>query len=93
MKTKLKPFTIQKRSTDHSRYAAFAVHGFWSGDNVNVTQSTNYRDGKWETPDINWSTGGRDLEKEPDDITAVRCFAKAMNAAARVAAKWKKQNP
>jgi len=86
-----KPFRTEKRDNKHSRTVIYAVHGFWSGDSVRVSQHRNYRDGTWESPNINWSTGGRDPDKEPDDATAAECFAKAMTAAAKVARKWGKE--
>jgi len=86
------PFRVEKRKDQYSRAVIYAVHGFWSGDDVRVSQSRDYRDGKWESPQINWSCGGREPSKEPDDIVAVGCFAKAMTSAVKVARKWQKDN-
>lgn len=86
------PFRDEKRKDQYSRAVIYAVYGFWSGDNVRVSQSRDYREGKWEAPQINWSCGGREPAKEPDDIVAVGCFAKAMTAAVKVARKWQKDN-
>lgn len=86
------PFRISKRKDQYSRTVIYAVHGFWSGDNVRVTQSRDHRDGEWESPQINWSCGGRDPGKEPDEIEAAGCFAKAIAAAVKVARKWQKAN-
>jgi len=83
-----KPFSAAKRQDKYTRSVTYAVNGFWSGDNVRVYQSRDYRDGKWSTPEINWSYGGRDKKQEADDVTAVSCFAKAMMAAVKVARKW-----
>jgi len=86
-----KPFRVTKCGDELSRHATYAVHGFWSGDNVRVSQSRDLRDLKWEAPEINWSCGGRDFTKEPDGITAAECFAKAMIAAVKMARRWQKE--
>lgn len=86
------PFRAEKRKDQYSRAVIYAVHGFWSGNSVSVIQSRDYRDGKWESPQINWSCGGRDPGKEPDEILAVKCFAEAITAAVKVARKWQKAN-
>lgn len=90
---KEKPFKCKKQKDNHSRSIVYAVHGFWSGDNVRVTQSKDYRNHQWEVPQINWSCGGRDYEQEPSSTVAVRCFGKAIAAAVRVAFKWEKDMP
>lgn len=84
----MKAFTCQKRADEFSRSITYAVHGFWSGDNVRVTQSRDYRNGEWEEPQINWSCGGRDPKSETDDIVAVECFGKAIADAVKQARKW-----
>lgn len=86
------PFRVKKQKDQYSRSIIYAVHGFWSGDNVRVMQSRAH-DGKWEAPRINWSSGGRAYTEEPDDAVAVGCFAKAMTAAAKTAIKWQKTSP
>jgi len=86
----MKPYIITRHKTKRGRRFIYAVHGFWSGDNVNVSQSVDLKDGKWEAPQINWSCGGRSYTDEPDDSIAVACFANAMADAARVAQRWKK---
>ena len=86
------PFSVERRKDKYSRSVTYAVHGFWSGDNVRVSQSRDYRDGKWEAPQINWSCGGREYNVEPSDSVAVECFGKAMIRAAQVARRWQKDN-
>jgi len=84
-------FTIHKHRDKYSRSVTYAVHGFWSGDNVRVSQSRGFRTAnrlEWEPPQINWSSGGREYTVEPDDSVAVACFGKAMIAASRVAKRW-----
>lgn len=88
----MKAFTTEKRQDDYSRSVTYAVHGFWSGNNVSVSQSRDFRNEEWQAPEINWSCGGRDIKKEPDDIIAVECFGKAIAAAVKVARKWQKSD-
>jgi hypothetical protein len=90
VKTKL--FKRKASGTEYSRYIAYAVHGFWSGDNVHVRQSRDYQNGDWEKPRIGWACGGRDLKTEPDDLVAVAAFAKAVADAVKVATKWSKDD-
>lgn len=82
------PFVRSNESNDYSRSAIYAVHGFWSGDNVRVSQRRHYKTAEWESPQVNWSCGGRESETEPDDIKAAECFALAILDAASVARQW-----
>lgn len=85
-----KPFVRKITKDKFSRRAAYAVHGFWSGDNVHVSQSVRLDDlTKWGEPSVNWSTGGADNEQEPDRIFAAECFAAAIKSAAKLALRWK----
>ena len=83
-----RPFirSITKSKYDH--IAIYAVHGFWSGSNVQVYHSLDIRTGEFGRPTINWSTGGRDNMVEPEDHVAVACLAKAMASASKLAKKW-----
>lgn len=89
---KIKPFVRTITKTPYSRSAVYAVHGFWSGDNVRVMQSKDITSKdfpkSWETPRVNWSCGGEDHDKEPDRAFAAECFAAAMKSAARLARRW-----
>lgn len=88
---KPKPFTriISKDAYRHE--AAYAVHGFWSGDSVRLSRSKNLSDlSAWRDPEINWSTGGADRGQEPDRIVAAECFAAAIKDAVKLAKRWNK---
>ena len=82
------PFVRTESSNNHERRMTYAVHGFWSGDNVSVSLRRHYRTAEWESPKINWSCGGRELKDEPDDIVAVECFGKAILDAVALARQW-----
>lgn len=85
--------TITKSRFD--RTARYAVHGFWSGDNVRVSQSVDIcaEPRGWGAPKINWSCGGEDHAAEPDRNHATDCFAAAMKDATRISSKWTKSPP
>jgi hypothetical protein len=83
------PFTREDKISERDRDAHYAVHGFWSGCNVTVSQRRDYLTNEWEPPHINWSCGGRDFKAEPDCAVAVSCFAGALMDAVAVARKWK----
>lgn len=89
--SKESPFQRVEHKNKHTRFAKYKVHGFWSGNNVTVAQSRAYsRDQKWEAPQINWSSGGRDCVEEPDGIAAASAFQKAVADAVKIARKWNK---
>ena len=91
MKTaKVKPFVRTIKKSGISRDADYAVHGFWSGSNVRVMQTEDYKTRGWGASRINWSSGGEDTAIEPDRAFATECFAAAMKDAARLARRWNK---
>lgn len=86
----LRPFVSVETKDEYSQSVVYAVHGFWSGDNVRISRRRMIPTGDWSDPEVNWSCGGRDMDKEPDGLVASECFAKAIAAAARVGKKWRK---
>ena len=88
---RVNPFKRTIHKSDYERSATYAVHGFWPGDSVRVFQATNISDGNWRLPSINWSTGGRSNDAEPDDTIAAECFSLAIRDAAKIARKWAKE--
>lgn len=59
----------------------YRPHGYWN-DMITVT-AEGPREGWSEKPivDVRWSTGGRDMEQEPDDFIAARAFHRALRDA------------
>lgn len=85
------PFRRKENTSERDRSMVYAVHGFWSGDNVRVSQSRDWKTDQWGLPQIGWSCGGREPAKEPDDLVAAECFAKAIFDAVQVARQWKER--
>lgn len=89
---KIKPFVRTVTKSPYSRQATYAVHGFWSGDNVRVTQSKDITSKKlpkaWKAPRINWSCRGEDRNQEPDRTVAADCFGAAIKNAVALARRW-----
>jgi len=83
-----KPFTRIITKTEYRHEAIYAVHGFWSGDNVRMSKRRDLLTSGWTTPEINWSTGGADKEEEPDRIKAAENFSAAIKDAVKLARKW-----
>lgn len=84
------PFIRTEEVSKYQRRITYAVHGFWGGDNVNVSQHIDWLTTKWAVPTINWSCGGREPKQEPDDIVAAECFGRAIADAVKVARKWRR---
>lgn len=82
------PFVRTDVSDEYNKRTIYAVHGFWSGDNVSVSQRRHYLTAEWESPQVNWSCGGREPKTEPDDIKAAECFGLAILDAVSVARQW-----
>lgn len=82
------PFVRTDECSDYRKRVIYAVHGFWSGDNVSVTQHRHYLTSEWESPQVKWSCGGREPKAEPDDLKAAECFGLAILDAVSVARQW-----
>lgn len=85
MKLTIKGCKVETHITEHQKSARIKPKGFWS-DMVRVSQTTSFRDGAWEDPEISWSCGGTDGTLS--NLEATQYFINALVRAQEIAKEW-----
>jgi hypothetical protein len=50
-----------------------------------------YETDEWESPEVSWSSGGRDFKEEPSCLAAAENFALALADAIETAKAWERE--
>ena len=81
--------TKTKSNSRHTQY--YDISGFWVSGAITVTHRKSASLPAWESPEVQWISGGRDFDGEPSNLAAAENFALALADAIETAKAWERE--